>query len=141
MYQTKIRHIFVIDFFSHLWHSWRAISKYRWKANVSMCTRLSWKFVLYTSKTYLSMIRPKTIKGNCLTNINVIYVKFLKFLFMLSFSSSVIKINTFSYVVYKAYLKYLHTNIVDLIFENISGKSSLSWVIIGLNIHRAYSAD
>ncbi|KYM89105.1 RCC1 and BTB domain-containing protein 1 [Atta colombica] len=34
--------------------------------------------------------------------------------------------HTFSYVVYKAYLKYLHTNIVDLIFENISGKRNNS---------------
>jgi len=80
----------------------------------------------FTSETCLSMIGPKTIKDNCLTNINVIYVKFLKFLFMLSsLSSSIIKINTFSYVVYKAYLKYLYINIVDLIFENISSKSSL----------------
>ena len=129
MHQAKIRHIFVTnDFFSHLWHSRRAISKYRWRANISMYTRLSWKFVLYTSETCLSMIGPKTIKGNCFTN--VIYVKFLKFLLMLSsFSFSVVKINTFSYIVYKAYLKYLYTNIVDLPFKNISGKSSLPWAV------------
>ncbi|XP_011053149.1 PREDICTED: RCC1 and BTB domain-containing protein 1-like [Acromyrmex echinatior] len=35
-------------------------------------------------------------------------------------NQSVVKINTFSYIVYKAYLKYLYTNIVDLPFKNIS---------------------
>lgn len=56
-------------------------------------------------------------------------------LFISSMSSlnSVIEHDQFSYIVYKAFLKYLYTDVIDLPVEKALGESSMPWAIIDLH--------
>ena len=48
-------------------------------------------------------------------------------------SDSVIEHDQFSYIVYKAFLKYLYTDVIDLPMEKALGKLDTSWAVIDLS--------
>lgn len=66
MYQANICLCNDFFFFSFQ-YSQRAISRYKWKANVSTCTRLFWRSAVHTLELCFSTIGQKTIRSNYLT--------------------------------------------------------------------------